>query len=411
MPRKIELTWFPARNCWKKKHGGKVYYLKGGKGLGRSSAVGYAEALGEWQAIKAELDQLEQPEVIRQQMEQIAGVPVSMEKSKVYLRAMNEIAERKKPTVKNDETLGNLVKLFLDFHLTEVKNGNKSASRVNGLRVSLDRFLEVFGRDTSIRDFNKQSVIKFYNYIQERISKKTLTRWGGSDYTRNIRQFLTFVSENILEDWKPPVNYKSDIFNVEPPANIVIETFTIEQIQELFKLGERWELYFLLMLNCGMTQIDIAQLKHSEVNFKSGTITRVRSKRQHDEKAQTVCYKLWERTLTLLNKFKDNKSDYVLTSENGTPLYKSEINSNDKLNKSDCIGRNYNRLNLADRKPLKLFRKTGATILNQEYPQFVELYLGHSSATMADKHYANYSQDNFDIAIEWLGKKLGVVTK
>src|SRR4051812_47930873 len=57
MPRKKELSWFKARQCWCKKYRGVRHYLKAGKGLGKTNEVGYAAALNEWEALKAEIDQ------------------------------------------------------------------------------------------------------------------------------------------------------------------------------------------------------------------------------------------------------------------------------------------------------------------------------------------------------------------
>ena len=55
------------------------------------------------------------------------------------------------------------------------------------------------------------------------------------------------------------------------------------------------------MLNCGMYQNDIAELRQEEVNWKKGTITRARSKTR-ERNGPVVTYKLWPETLCLLKK-------------------------------------------------------------------------------------------------------------
>lgn len=64
---------------------------------------------------------------------------------------------------------------------------------------------------------------------------------------------------------------------------------------------ERMQLYLLLMLNCGMYQNDIAELRSDEVHWKAGTLTRARSKTR-ERGGPVVTYKLWPETFALLKK-------------------------------------------------------------------------------------------------------------
>jgi len=61
-------------------------------------------------------------------------------------------------------------------------------------------------------------------------------------------------------------------------------------------------LYLHLMLNTGMQQVDIAELTPFQVDWDAGTITRKRTKTTDTKSVPTVCYKLWDTTMKLLEK-------------------------------------------------------------------------------------------------------------
>ena len=69
----------------------------------------------------------------------------------------------------------------------------------------------------------------------------------------------------------------------------------------------------------------------------------------------------------------------------------------------------YKRVRLEKRKPLKLLRKTGSSKLAEHpaYKYYAQYYLGHSPKTIADRHYVQPSQVEFDQAIQWLGSQFG----
>ena len=74
------------------------------------------------------------------------------------------------------------------------------------------------------------------------------------------------------------------------------------------------------MLNCGMYQNDIAELKADEVNWKQGTLTRARSKTR-ERNGPVVTYKLWPETFALLKKHRA-EGELALTTDEGNPLVK-----------------------------------------------------------------------------------------
>ena len=154
-----------------------------------------------------------------------------------------------------------------------------------------------------------------------------------------------------------------------------------------------------------MTQADISDLKPEEIDWATGTITRRRSKTQHHEQTPIVCYRLWRKTWTLLQQYGNRTGDHALLTKTGKSWVRDEI-LDGKRHRVDAIRSAYRHLEIPH--PLKLFRKTGSTVLNREYPDCVERYLGHVPRTVTDRSYVDPDQERFDKAIEWLGQQFGL---
>jgi hypothetical protein len=60
-------------------------------------------------------------------------------------------------------------------------------------------------------------------------------------------------------------------------------------------------------------------------------------------------------------------------------------------------------------KPLKVFRKTSASLLDKhsEFGRYDQFFLGHAGRSIAERHYVVPSQEQFGRAVEWLGKEYG----
>ena len=79
--------------------------------------------------------------------------------------------------------------------------------------------------------------------------------------------------------------------------------------------------------------------------------------------------------------------------------------------RSDCIRKAYEflcrRLGIAKPKPLKLLRKTAASLLAEQYDlSLVQLFLGHAPRTIAERHYLAVPQAKLDVAVVWLGSQI-----
>jgi hypothetical protein len=167
------------------------------------------------------------------------------------------------------------------------------------------------------------------------------------------------------------------------------------------------------MANAGFTQTDIAELRDDEVDWSGGRIVRKRSKTRDHQDVPTVDYKLWSSTLELLRQYRSG-GEIVLLTETGN-RWAYEVMLDGKMKSTDNIASNYTHLKRKlkskgfDAKPLKLIRKTSASLLgsHEVYGRFTSHFLGHSPRSIADKHYVRPDQHLFDEAIGWLGQQYG----
>jgi hypothetical protein len=162
-----------------------------------------------------------------------------------------------------------------------------------------------------------------------------------------------------------------------------------------------------------MTQKDIADLVHSEVDWKAKQIVRRRSKTKSHANVPIVRYRLWGDTFKLLRSERSDGNDArVLVNANGKPLWQASVDGEGKYQKIDNIKTAYSRLckQALINKPLKSLKKTSASLIrgNGKYASLESLFLGHAPTSMADKHYAATPQDLLDEAIVWLGRQYGV---
>ena len=162
-----------------------------------------------------------------------------------------------------------------------------------------------------------------------------------------------------------------------------------------------------------MTQKDVSDLQHPEVDWAAGRITRKRSKTRRHENVPEVCYALWPETLRLLKQERSQDgAGNVLLNENGGPIWWDEVTENGKYRKNDNVKSAFDRLRRKTniKKPLKSLKKTSATFIrgNSQYASLESLFLGHSGKTIAHRHYAQPPQDLLDQAIGWLATEYGV---
>jgi hypothetical protein len=100
-------------------------------------------------------------------------------------------------------------------------------------------------------------------------------------------------------------------------------------------------------------------------------------------------------------------------NEKGGSLKVDRLNEDDDSQKKiDNVASAYSRLRRQTdvTKPLKVFRKTSATLVrgNRDYATLADLFLGLAPTSVADRHYAGVPQALLDEAISWLGEQYGI---
>ncbi|MDM4016685.1 tyrosine-type recombinase/integrase [Roseiconus lacunae] len=279
--------------------------------------------------------------------------------------------------------------------------------RTDNAHKSVQRYLQTLPSSEASVVFNSSQIGRYFDDLRTAVNSQTgkdLSEKMKACYAADLKQFCRFAfSEGAIETLPRILASPRAVFKVSPKE---IKTFSDKEVKEvLSEASGKTELYILLALNCGMTQVDVSDLKPSEVDFAKGTLTRKRSKTRKHENVPTVCYPLWKRTLDLLREHATEGPDRLLVNNAGNPLV-GPSRSYDSVGKAVAKLRE----DMKRKSPLtfKLFRKTASTKLASEYPDLVELFLGHAPKTVAERHYAKPSQDRFNEAVRWLGRSFGL---
>jgi integrase len=290
--------------------------------------------------------------------------------------------------------------------------GQVTVARVHNVRMALAHFTRWLGETVDVNTIDAGKLQGFYEYCLTQVATRLQDKKAGWS--------VPFAKEvfAIARSW---LKWLTEQGTIDPPRNLAsrfrfgstakkIATWTVEEVQHI--IGEapgKLKLALLLMANCGMTQQDVSDLQDDEVDWARGSITRRRSKAKNYENAPTVTYRLWPETFRLLRKYRSGK-ELVLLTESGKPYIRKEL-TNGKLKKADGFTSNYAHLKrrLRFRKPMKLLRKTAASLLaeHETYGRLVPHFLGHSPRSVADKNYVQPPQELFDKAVWWLGQQLG----
>ncbi len=313
------------------------------------------------------------------------------------------------------KTVKSLVEKWLKVKMDEVTTGQLSAVRLASIRVHIAHVANYLGEDADAAGIDEDKLSGIFNYCVSKLAERQQSPDSGWSKAYAKEVFLAarcwarwLVEEHVIDE---PRNLNSRRFAFGS-ANENIETFEAEEVRRIVsEATAKLRLALLLQLNCGATQADVSDLLDSEVDWLAGRIVRKRSKTRKRANTPTVNYLLWPATFALLQEHRSGQQR-VLVTKTGKPfVYKRLIEGNYRA--VDSFGDLFRRLQkrLGLKKPMKLLRKTSATLLKSHpvHAQFVDLFLGHAPATMADKHYAAPPQVLFDEAVTWLGQQLGFV--
>lgn len=304
------------------------------------------------------------------------------------------------------QTIGTAIRTFLEKRKLAV-----SPSCYVQYRCCLFHFQEWIGVGTKIKEITGARLEDYHTELLRCIEAHECSRKYALARLSLAKQLIRWLWER--EECDLPRNLGRLEIRQGTPT---IKVFTVEELKLLIDQAEdRLRLYLLLMANCGMTQKDIADLRHSEVDWKRGRITRRRSKTASaSEKVPCVDYKLWPTTFALLKRQRNKESDRVLLNEAGGPLWWDGFASDGRYQKNDNIKSAYFRFvtskKITSPKPLKLIRKTSASLLesHSDYGRYVQYFLGHAPTSIAERHYVQPSAVQFDKAIDWLRVQYGV---
>lgn len=313
-----------------------------------------------------------------------------------------------------DETIGAHAELFLKLKEQNTEVGELTLGRYFAIQLHVNHFRDWLGGDTSVREIDGTTLLRYHSHLLDGVKSGKWGRTNAKNYLSTVKSFIRWLWQTDKIAALPRViDGRSKLLKISAAAAEITVFDKSELAMLLTNASDRTKLYILLMLNCGMTQKDIADLRQPEVDWNRGRIRRRRSKTASHKDVPIVDYLLWPETFRLLRQERaDAKSERVLVNLNGSPIWSESIGAERKYKKSDNVKNAFDRLrtSLGIKKPLKSLKKTSATLLrgNEKYHGLEGLFLGHAPQSMADKHYTLIPQTLLDQAIQWLAQELGI---
>jgi integrase len=284
---------------------------------------------------------------------------------------------------------------------------NTIETRMKVFRKWVDPFVE-------ISTLNEIFWERFCVHLAKRVNDGDLAAGTRAGIQRVVRAFIRNRWERRFIDL--PRNLNNRTLSASVPLQEVV-VFSKKEISSLLVAApERTKLYILLALNCGFYGVDIAAIKQTEVDWSKGRICRQRTKtRSASANVPKVDYLLWRQTFDLLKSCRSKDSQLAMTNQNGSPLW-SEIEKDGKFTRNNNVKTAYFRLwqmkfkKTKGFKSFKILRKTAASLLenHKEYGRYAEHFLGEVPSSIAGRHYVKPPTKQFDAAIRWLGKQLGI---
>jgi integrase len=424
MAKRYQMTWKPETRRWRKMHRGKWYSVSCRQlGVPETKEASWKAANEWWEQqqkladLPAEDDRLARAARIsnlvrdfsrlddgdrREAVEALLGAG-SYDSLKSQAGAMLAGMEAPSP----ERTVKAQVEIWTTLLRGVCQSGQMSEGRYDAYCRKIRPFENWIGPQSPIDAIDEAKLEGFFNHLTARVSAGEYSPTFAHELLMTARQFVSRLAE--LKLIPLPGNIRSRRFRFNHSAPARIETFTVEEVRNLLTacdgFSERAKLYLLLMLNCGMYQNDIAELRSDEVNWKHGTLTRARSKTR-ERGGPVVTYKLWPETFALLKKHRA-KDEIALTTDEGNPLVKYWLEGG-KMRRYDSVQSSWARLSQKTggkiRLGMKHLRKTSATLLGEhpQYKFYANHFLADSPKSIADRHYVRANDVEFFEALDWL---------
>jgi integrase len=453
--KKRFLTWDANTKRWLKKYRGKMYSVSCRQlGTPPTKEASASAANAWWLQKQAEIDQQAGEPTPLEQMRAAVNLLALVEEFNAAdretkmriaeavlgpdrIKEMEEGVDFILATPQDhDRTVGAQVTNWLKGQKEAVAAGQLDPTSYDGYRVNVNRFRDWIGAERSVESITAARLKEFYEYLLGQVAERRAWEQANVALGRGEKRpgMSAKYAKSIFATSKTFICHLAELGLIPLPGNIhskalrftagvkKIKTFEPNEFSALYSAcatkAPRTALYLLLMANCGMYQNDISELGEDEVDFKAGTITRPRSKTPN---GPVVTYKLWPETIALLKRFRNKDKSVlnergarrVLVTANGKPLV-PVCHRAGRLVRTDNIRSAYRRLlvrlKINDGKPLKLIRKTSATILGQhpQYKFYAQYFLAHSPGSVADKHYVVPSTEEFFAALDWLRQQYGL---
>jgi hypothetical protein len=330
---------------------------------------------------------------------------------------------------KQPQTVGHQVQRFLDYHEKRARGGAIKARTWGTLAERLPYFTNWIRSGTHVSTIDGTTLTGFYEWV---LAQDTWGHQRAKGIFNTAKQWIRWAwRQDDVELEQLPRNIDSREFVFLPhidESGINKKTrtenlWTSEDFaSSLANTPEDFQLFLLLMLNCGFTNTDVASLLKSECNLHEGRIVRQRTKTRRHANPPVVNYKLWPKTLALLKSQWSDHEAFALTNRRGNPLAVSRLEVKEGRTHEvqwTGIGRRWTDLKRSEsrkenlpQKELKFLRKTGSTKLkgHENFLTLDSMYLGHSYTKVSDKHYNAFDGLPFlplDNAIDWLGTQFG----
>jgi integrase len=349
----------------------------------------------------------------------VDGEPLPPSLAEHLSPARNAAVERAVKEIRGEQitdparTVGAMVEDWLGTQKVQVTIGGITAAWLRNARLAIAHFTAFLGETADISALNAESLEGFHNFCLSKIADRRADAKGGwsAPFAKSVfgvaRKMVRWLMER--GTISPPQNFNRQWrFG---PTSKQIATLTVDEVKSIIgKSSGKLKAALLLMLNCGMTQKDVSDLRDDEVDWREGRVIRKRSKTMMLESVPVVNYKLWPSTFALLKEHRSGQDRVLLTDSNRHWVRKDLIGN--KVVQCDSLAEVYRRFakRFGPVKPMKLLRKTSASLLesHETYGRFTSLFLGHSPKSIKDRHYAAPPQELFDAAVTWLGEKLGV---
>lgn len=418
--RRYLMSWMPREKRWKKMYRGVVYMRSCRQlGVAETREASWRAANAWWEGKRSELDSPDDREtilkakILRALIEH--GRPlddqtnVMVDKliggdagAALASKVESTRAKLKAPAMERAITL--FASKWLELAESRCRAGQLSNSRFDIYKREVNRFSAWIGEHATVEAIDPSAIEDYFAHLAAKVASGEHAPNTAALAFVSMKQFVVWLSERGVIPQPGNLKSRAFTFNSGPKS---IDVFTPEEIGELLRFSsERLRLYLLIMMNCGGYQSDVADMTQDEVDWKSGTIKRARSKTR-DHGGLVVTYKLWPETFDLLKKHRAKDGPLALLHD-GKPIARRWIEDG-VMKKYDAVLLEWKKLARRMRpKKIRLsmmhLRKTSASMLgtHPQYKFYSSYFLAHAPGNITDSHYVIPSDAEFFEALTWL---------